>query len=161
MSASSSSNRPTEPLAFERATRLLSSIGIARPRRPVELLIGRLCRDDALQWIEAATRSPSIGGTEQAILSPDARLTRQQLVTIKDEAKRLHGRAEGPEARLAARLRYFFALALALEQHDELISDRSGEDVALALQDLADVAPEPWRATLAGAAGRARDKADA
>ncbi len=120
--------------------------------RPVDDLIERLGNPDGPKWLVAIIdASPlwSYGVLVQQLVEGQG--TREQLVAIKEESKRMVRRAEDRDSRLRAMWVYFATIAAALARYGSLISSRNRSELDAILLDLAEAAPPPWSQLLSSA----------
>ena len=132
-------------------TRLLE-LGVEGAKRPVDELIDRLLQTDGHRWLARNLEIWPIAafGSPQTLMC-EGQATLDQLDAIKGESKDLLSRAHDRDARLAAVMGYFFAVAAALAHHGRLISSRPRRELDPILQELAEVTPKPWSQMLARA----------
>ncbi len=152
--AAADSQTPSRHITAKDATRLLR-LGLAGPRRPIDPALD-LMRDEAGQeWFRTAlSRGPvgQEGDPEALLLRGEADLDR--LRALKDRCKRLLNAVPDEREKAGIVVAYFLVLAAAIAHHGTSISSRARSEVDPVLIDIADLAPEPWRAMLLSAAVR-------
>jgi hypothetical protein len=137
LSLGAGDDRTAEPAIPEEATarRLRERLAAPIPRDPADAesapaLLGRACPEIA-----------PVAGRPLAEVLLDSTSDPRVIETIKDFAKRLHGRsAQGPDPAVAVTI-YYSAIAAALVFHDRKITTRSHEHL---VRSFAMLIEKPW-----------------
>ncbi len=133
-----------EGISSLHVSRLLE-LGFSRERQPIDGLLARLRGPRGAAWLRATLQGGRLGPSADldAITSPQGvsisllrALKDRANVLLKDPAKR-----ENLHAGMAG---YFLAIAAAIAQHGELLTQQPCEKIAPILRKLSTVVPEPW-----------------
>jgi len=127
----------------QRASELLR-LGRSEPIRPVDALIQRIEAPDKAGWWSSAVSEawPPPQRADVMLLQGEASV--QELVALKERAKRSMRQSADEESPRRATLWYLLACAAAQAHHGARISGRPPEELNEALLDLAESAPTPW-----------------
>lgn len=151
------SNEPLSVDSMEASavTRLLR-MGLSPARRPIDALIDRLRARDGESWLDLQL-GVEMPQTERMIASRI--LARQaqldDLLRMKDLSKLRLAQVHTEPERVSALLGYFLAVAGGLAQYGLVITSRAGEELEIAMLDLAEAAPRALQDVAAEAAMRA------
>lgn len=117
------------------------------PVRPADALAVRLDGEEGQAWaVRTLANSPIEGFDSKSLLKPPVDL--EVLRQLHRLGKRRFHDAQDGDDQHAGLLWYLSAIAIALVDHDELLSSQPRQEVIDAVLVVADALPNPWRARL-------------
>ncbi|MGD9692420.1 MAG: hypothetical protein AB7G17_13365 [Phycisphaerales bacterium] len=130
------------------ATGLLK-IGMGRPVRPIDGVIGRLRQRDGASWVDRRVEEALRGALTEGLAAPldllSGRLREEDLETVKRWCKKtVARRPEESEESRGALLVYFLVLAVGAAHLEKRLTQRAGSEVGETLVDLSDALPAAW-----------------
>ncbi len=117
------------------------------PVRPADALAVRMQGDDGQAWaIKTLAKPPVEDLDNKSLLKPPVDLETLRLLHRMGK-RHFHDAKDGDEQH-AGLLWYLTAIAIAMVDHDELLSSQPRQEVVDAILVVADALPNPWRARL-------------
>ena len=144
----SHANTPNPDAGLDHST-VSHLLGMAAgpPVRPADALAMQLDGSDGQAWVNTVLATAPIEGMDnEQLLQPPADL--DQLRALHRYGKRTFHDAKGGAEQHAGLLWYLIAIAIALVDHDELLSSQPKQEVIDAILIVADALPDPWGARL-------------
>lgn len=133
---------PDNQLDMKTVSRLLG-MAASPPVHPADALAIRLADPEGRQWALQILSSPPIDGlSSDDLLDSPTDLAKLKLLH-RHGKKSFHDSAPGDEQHQGM-LWYLVAIALAIGDHDEMISSQPMKEVVEAVLVVADTLPSPW-----------------